>query len=64
MYRDLVAYSADQKAMLPSSAPPTTSRSLVRSFSTENKATMEPRSGTSDMDFVGEEEHRRESDVL
>ena len=58
------AYSADQMAMLPSSAPPTINRSLVSSFSVRNKVVIEPRRGTSDMISVEEEEHKRERDVL
>ena len=50
--------------MLPSSAPPTINRSLVRSFSVGNKVVIGPRRGILDVNSAGEEEHRRESDVL
>ena len=57
-------HPADQNPILPSSAPPVISRSLVRSFSTRNRVVIGPRRGTSDIISAGEEEHRRENDVL
>jgi hypothetical protein len=58
------AYPADQNAMLPSSAPPAISLSLVRSSSIGNKVVIGPRRGTSDVISAGEDEDRRKSDVV